>query len=279
MIVGYAMLAAVPAVLARDDINGETLRTDRYPRRRLANRMQVREPGHPSRLGTNMFAGHVGVGLALGRAERRLNVGFFIAAALLLDMLLWLFILAGWESVTIPADFGSTHQADFTFPYSHGLLAAAIWSIVAALLAWLMLARGMPRRSSIGLLIAAAVFSHWVLDALVHRPEMPLAGAASARVGLGLWDRMPIALAIEIALVVLGLALFLRGSRVPRGRSVALCILTLAILAFTLIGMTIAPAPPSAKAMAASSLITLLVLGALYLWLGRAPRTEPGALR
>lgn len=63
-----------------------------------------------------MFAGHIGTGLAIGRAERGLNVGVFIAAALLLDFLLWLFVLFGWESATIPGDFLSTHQPEFVFP-------------------------------------------------------------------------------------------------------------------------------------------------------------------
>ena len=64
-----------------------------------------------------MFAGHVGVALAIGRIERRVNVGLFVTAALLLDFLLWLFILVGWESVNIPDDFGTTHQPHFVFPY------------------------------------------------------------------------------------------------------------------------------------------------------------------
>ncbi len=66
-----------------------------------------------------MFAGHLGTALAFGRAERGVNVGVFVVAALLLDFLLWLFVLLGWESVTIPADFASKHQAEFVFPYSH----------------------------------------------------------------------------------------------------------------------------------------------------------------
>ena len=78
-----------------------------------------------------MFAGHVGVGLAIARVERQINPGVFITAALLLDLVLWLLVLLGWESVSIPADFSNTHQPDFVFPYSHGLLATVIWAVAA----------------------------------------------------------------------------------------------------------------------------------------------------
>src|SRR4030095_15664797 len=124
--------------------------------------------------GVPMFAGHIGVGLALGRVERRVNVGVFIAAALLLDAVLWLFVLLGWEAVTLPADFATTHQAAFVFPYSHGLLASMAWSALAATAAFVGYGRLGPARMRVAALVAAAVFSHWLLDAWVHRPEMPL---------------------------------------------------------------------------------------------------------
>jgi len=219
-----------------------------------------------------MFAGHIGAGLAIARFERRANVGAFITAALLLDLVLWPFIVLGWESVSIPADFTSTHQPAFVFPYSHGLAASLAWSAVAAVAACAGYARLQGARWRVAALIAAAVFSHWLLDALVHRPELPLVGAASAKVGLGLWNRMPAALAIEATIVVVGLLLFMPGSRLSRGKALALASLTIAMLAFTIAGMTVAPAPPSALAMAGSSSVTLAVVCALAFWLGRVPR-------
>lgn len=220
-----------------------------------------------------MFAGHVGVGLALGCAARRVNVGAFVVAALLLDVALWLFILAGWESVSIPSDFAVRHQADFAFPYSHGLLAAAAWSIAGGAVAWVLLTPS-KWRSRVAALIAAAVFSHWLVDALVHRPELPLAGNASTKFGLGLWGAMPVAILAETALVALGLFLFLREGERSRGRAVAIAVVTVLILAFTVAGMTVAPPPPSALAMAASSLVTVVVVCALYVWLGRPGRSK-----
>ena len=74
-----------------------------------------------------MFAGHVGAALAIGRADPQVNVGVFVTAAFLLDLLLWLLVLLGWESVSIPADFASTRQPAFDFPYSHGLASTPWW--------------------------------------------------------------------------------------------------------------------------------------------------------
>lgn len=219
-----------------------------------------------------MFAGHVGAALAIGRAERRVNIGAFVAAALLLDLVLWLFVLLGWESVTITADFASTHQPEFVFPYSHGLLSSLLWSALAGAVAFAWSARLGMTPWRIAVLVAAAVFSHWLLDALVHLPELPLAGAGSPTVGLGLWQAMPVALLVEAGIVAVGLWLFLPGSTLSRGRSIGLAVLSLALLAFTILGMTIAPPPPSAQAMAGSSLVTLVAVCLLACWLGRAPR-------
>ena len=218
-----------------------------------------------------MFAGHVGAALAIGCAERRLNVGVFVAAALLLDAALWLFVLLGIESVEIPPDFARTHQPAFVFPYSHGLLAAVLWSAAAALAAAAAVPlRGMRGRAAA--LVAAAVFSHWLLDALVHRRELPLAGAGSPRLGLALWDDMPIALLVEAVVVVVGLVLFLPGSALTRGGKLALAAFGLGVLAFTVLGMTVAPPPPSVAAMAGSSLAAVVAVCVLAWWLGRHAR-------
>ena len=222
-----------------------------------------------------MFAGHVGAALALGRFERRLNVGWLVSAALLLDLMLWVLVLLGVEAVTIPASFAHDHQAAFVFPYSHGLLTGLCWACLAAALALAYRTRIPRLRRRAALLIGVAVFSHWLLDALVHRPELPLAGRDSRGLGLALWDQMPLALVIEAILLIAGVALFARGSALVRRRLVPLALLSLALLALTVAGMTVAPPPPSALAMAASSLGTLIVVCGLYGWLGRAP--EPTA--
>ena len=219
-----------------------------------------------------MLAGHVGAARAIGRAERRVNVGVFVFAALLLDVVLWLFVLLGRESVTIPTTFVSTHQPEFVFPYSHGLVAGIAWSALVGAAIFIWYPRLKKGKSRAAALVGTAVFSHWLLAALVHVPELPLVGASSMKVGLGLWQSMPVALAAEALILVVGLCLFLPGASLSRVKKFWLRVLSLLILAFTVVGMTVAPPPPSVMAMAASSLATIIVVCALSCWLGRLPK-------
>jgi membrane-bound metal-dependent hydrolase YbcI (DUF457 family) len=216
-----------------------------------------------------MFAGHVGVAMAIARADSRINLGVLVLASLFLDFVLWAFVLLGWESLTIPSNFNSTHQPHFVFPYSHGLVAGIGWSVLGGAATFLWYPRLGQARARAAAVVAAAVFSHWLLDALVHAPEMPLLGASSAKVGLGLWQVMPVALAVEAVIALAGLCWFLAaGSLSPAKRS-WLAAFAVLILAFTVLGMTMAPPPPSAVAMAASSLVTITVVCAVVFWLGR----------
>lgn len=216
-----------------------------------------------------MFAGHVGAAMAIGRAERRVNLGALVFAAVFLDFVLWLFVLLGWESVTIGTNFNTTHQPEFVFPYSHGLLASIGWSTLAGIATFLWYPRLNQAKVRAAALVAAAVFSHWLLDALVHAPELPVAGANSAKVGLGLWHAMPVALAVEALIALAGLSLFLSGASQSRAKKFWLAALSILILVFTVVGMTVAPPPPSVVAMAASSLVTIIVVCALAFWLAR----------
>ena len=208
------------------------------------------------------------MGLALKRAVPSLSAGVLVAAALGLDFLLGLFVLVGLETVQVPVDFAQRHYLTFTFPWSHGLLAALTWSAAAAVLT-LLLVRG-PARGWGALVVATAVASHFLCDALEHVPELPLLGPSSPRVGLGLWRWMPWALAVEVALAALGFVLYRRASpgRFPLGMAVLL----LAVAAVALPGQLLSSAPPPTSALAATWLLQAPALGLLAGWLdGRRP--------
>lgn len=218
-----------------------------------------------------MFAGHIGAALAIGRAERRVNIGVLVFAALLIDFALWLFVLLGWESVVIPADYAATHQPAFDFPYTHSLAAIFAWSAAAGTAVYLWYPRLAEKKLRAALIVSLAVFSHWVLDDLVHVTGLPLVGSGSPKVGLGLWRNMPVGLTVEGLILLSGLWIFLAGSALSRARKIWLTVLALVTLVFTVLGMTVAPPPPSATAMAASSVVTVLVVSGLAGWIGKRP--------
>ncbi|HEY1333413.1 MAG TPA: hypothetical protein VGF31_04085 [Myxococcaceae bacterium] len=213
-----------------------------------------------------MFVGHLGVGLALSSRSRRFRLGALLGAAMLLDVLLGVFVLAGMEEVIVPPDFATGHFLEFVFPYSHGLLNSLLWASLTAAVAgagWLLVGRGAAAARIAG----AAVFSHFLCDAVEHVRGLPLLGDGFPRVGLGLWRAMPWALALELLLLVGGVVLFLRSreglSRVRRGLLLAVLGLLALMQAVSQLGGAL---PPPASVLAVSWIVQTGVLVVLGLW-------------
>lgn len=130
------------------------------------------------------------------------------------------------------------------YPYTHSLLAAALWALGFAIL-YVALMR--YRRGA--LVVFALVVSHWLLDLVVHRPDLPLY-PGSAVVGLGLWNSVPWTLAVEFALLAAGAALYARCTQaLDRTGAWALWAL-LAFLAAIQLANVLGPPPPSVAAIA-----------------------------
>jgi hypothetical protein len=217
-----------------------------------------------------MFVGHLGVGLGAKRLAPEVSLGVLFLAAMLLDALLWVFVLLGWEAVHVPTNFADVHYLAFTFPYSHGLLASLVWSVAA-----FGLIRLSGRSLGAGWVVGATVFSHFVLDAIVHVAGLPLLGAGSYHAGLGLWRHTGLELAVECALGGLGWWLWTRGGR-PARAAVRLTLGAIVVMCALLTirgGLATAP-PPAAGAMAVVSLLMIGVLSALAFWLDHGDRAR-----
>lgn len=220
-----------------------------------------------------MFAGHLAAGLALKKAEPRANLGILFFAALFLDFLLGLFILGGIEQVHTPANFADIHYLMFTFPYSHGLLASLLWSLLAFLIVQQLWRTKDAQKWPVGLVIALAVFSHFLLDWLVHAPELPLLGEASPKLGLGLWNHLALALTLETGLVIVGLALYFQAVKPTRRvTQVGLVVLMLLVTSATVAGQAFSNTPPPPTGAALSWIIQPILLGGVAYWLDRQPR-------
>jgi membrane-bound metal-dependent hydrolase YbcI (DUF457 family) len=148
-------------------------------------------------------------------------------------------------------------------PYTHSLLAALGWSIAGAFMYSIWRKRTASRQA---LIIGAAVFSHWVLDFLVHRPDLPLIGNRM-KVGLGLWNSPALAFGLEAAFLFTGLFWCLHATRSSRrGGSGAFLLFSLTLLGIQ--GMTFFGAPPtSARGAAVTALVAYFVLASIAAWL------------
>ncbi len=220
-----------------------------------------------------MFAGHLGMGLLLKPAERRLSLGALFFSALLLDLLLWIFVMLGIESVVVPPGYSTRHYLTFVFPYSHGFAAAIGWSAAAALV--VRLAAGpSAARGRAALIVAFAVMSHFGLDAVVHVPDLPLLGNASPLIGLGLYEHMRLALGLELGIAAAGAWSYLKtAGPEPIRRAVLVAAVALAC-AVTVAGGTVAPPPPTARAAALPGIGAILLVTAIGWWVDRGPDAD-----
>lgn len=210
-----------------------------------------------------MFIGHFAVALAAKRVAPRPSLGTLVMAALWADGVWPVFLLLGWEEVAIVPGITRVVPLNFvSYPYTHSLLAMALWGALfgGAYYAWRRDARGAAW-------LGALVVSHWGLDAIAHRPDMPL-WPGGPRVGLGLWYSLPATLAVEFALFAVGVALFLSASR-ARDRMGSVLFWALVV---TLVGVYLSavfgPPAPSVRVLAMSGLLGWLFVGWAY-WVDR----------
>jgi hypothetical protein len=216
-----------------------------------------------------MFIGHHAAGLAAKRVAPGVSLGTLFAAAMWLDLLWPLLLLAGLERVRIDPGNTAFTPLDFhDYPISHSLLTVLGWSLAAAVV--YRLARGSWRG---GAVVGAAVLSHWVLDFVTHRPDLPL-WPGGPKVGLGLWSSVPATIAVEVVLFVAALVLYVR-STVARDRIGSIALWALVVfVALIYVANLVSPPPPSAEAIAYAGLAAwLFVPWGWWIDRHRQPRT------
>jgi hypothetical protein len=189
-----------------------------------------------------MFVGHHAIAFAAKPLAPRVSLGTLFAATILLDLIWPILLLLGIEDVRVAPGITAFTPLDFyNYPVTHSLLAVLGWSVAAAIVHWLF--RRSARDAAI---IGAAVLSHWVLDFIVHRPDLPL-WPGGPKVGLGLWYSIPGTIGVEGAMFVAGLALYLRATRArDRVGSIALWSLVVFLAVVYVVNLT-SPPPPDAR--------------------------------
>lgn len=196
-----------------------------------------------------MFIGHYAVGFAAKRLAPQTSLGVLMAAVSLLDLIWPVFILLKWEEVAIePGNTRFTPLNFISYPISHGLVAVVGWATLFAAIYFLIAKywRGT-------LIVWLCVISHWVLDVVTHRADMPLF-AGGPRYGLALWNYPRATVVVEGILYLAGVWLYLRTTtgkdRIGEWGLLAFVVTLAAFYVASVLG----PAPPSLKVMAFAAL-------------------------
>jgi hypothetical protein len=211
-----------------------------------------------------MFVGHYGPAFAAKAAKDTIPLWVAFIAVQLVDIVWAILILLGVEKARIVPGFTPTNPFDLYYmPYTHSLVGALLWSSAGALVYRLWRKR---ESWSTAAVVGAMVFSHWVLDLLMHRPDLPLYGE-SFKLGLGLWNYRAFAFLLELAMLFGGICLYLNTtapvSRTGRYAMVAFGIAMMAVQAVTFFG----PPPASADELAITALVFYFAFAGVAYWL------------
>ena len=217
-----------------------------------------------------MFLGHFGVALAAKEVAPKASLGTLVFAAQFADMLWPLLLLAGVEQVRIVPGLMAASPFDFTsYPVSHSLVAQLGWGAILGVIYFLI-----KRDGRTALIVGSLVPTHWVLDFIAHRPDMPIY-PGGAKYGLGMWNSLPVTIVVEYAAFAAGIAIYLSITRAKdRTANLALWSL-LGLLGVLYVGSEFGPPPPNVKILAESALaIWLTVPWAAWADRHRPPRME-----
>lgn len=207
-----------------------------------------------------MFVGHYGPSYAIKAMRPQIPLWLLFIAVQLIDVAWSVLVLAGVEKVRIAPGITASNPFDLYYmPYTHSLVAAIVWAMVAT-----SACRSRPkfRVGSAAVWVGVAVFSHWVLDLIVHRPDLPLFDD-TMKMGFGLWNLPAIAFALEAVLLFGGMALYLKRTTpvnsVGRFGPTVFGLAMLGIQAYIFFG----PPPVSPSAAAITALVSYVVFAAV----------------
>lgn len=216
-----------------------------------------------------MFIGHWAPALAVAARRKRPGLGTLLIAAQLVDWAFFLFVLLGVEKMRLNSAISAVSPLDlYSMPYTHSLVGALAWSAGFAVLVWLML-----RDGTAGLLAGAVVLSHWLLDLLVHVPDLTIAGGSS-KLGFGLWNYPAIEMPLELAITFGALWLYVRARQPLLGRALVLGALMLALQLFNWFG------PVAPEVTPGTSFLAFVAYGLVTLagwWMGKSAGRDPKA--
>ncbi len=196
-----------------------------------------------------MFIGHFGVGLGAKKAAPALSLGTLFVAAQFLDLLWPNLLLLNLEHITLHPELEGNKAIAFTdFPISHSLLMAMVWSLLFGGLYWVF-----KKNLKSAYILAICVLSHWILDLVVHFPDLPLYPGSSLLLGFGLWNSTIGTLLVEGAIFITGLTIYLKTTEAKNKTGKIVFWILIALLVLTHVWSMFPSGPLSATAIAWSA--------------------------
>lgn len=216
-----------------------------------------------------MFAGHLAIALTAKRIEPRVSLGTLVLAALLPDLLAFLLLIFGIEHFAEVPGVTSNRIVGRSIAYSHSLLAVAIYAALFAVVyfLWRRYRRG-------ALLLACVVLTHWFLDVVSHRPDMPLAPGVSPVFGLGLWNSLPATLLVEGGFWLLSIILYVRSSQAKSRAAHFVFWIGVALLTLIWYGNISAGMDPNPLKAGVGGLVIFSLVVAWAYWINRLHATR-----
>ncbi len=198
-----------------------------------------------------MFIGHFGLAFAAKRAAPRTSLGTTFVAAQLADLFWPILLLAGAEQVRIsPASHNPLLTLDFvSYPWSHSLVTQLVAGAAFGALYF-----ALTRYGTGAIVVGLLVPSHWLLDLVVHVPDLPLYPGGAARFGLGLWRNPVSTVIVELIVYSAGVLVYARTTR-AMDRIGRFGLWALVVVLLALYAASFGPPPPSVKALAWTALI------------------------
>lgn len=191
-----------------------------------------------------MFVGHYSVAFAAKTEKNKIPLWILFIAVQFLDYIWATLVLLGIEKLRVIRGFTAGSMLDSYFhPYSHSLVAAILWSFAVAI-AYKQICRwlGFVYTKLASLIIGAAVFSHWILDLVAHPRDLAIYDNRW-KVGFGLWNYRDPEFALEIALLAVGIILYVARNVMPATRKAAVIAFGI-VLVIVQVGDTYVPRNP-----------------------------------
>ena len=156
-----------------------------------------------------MFIGHFGAGFAGKKFDKSPSLGTYFMAAQFVDLLWPLFLLLGIERVKIESGNTAVTPLDFVYyPFSHSLIGVIFWALLFGLVYFLF-----KKNIKVAFVLGLIVISHWFLDLIVHRPDLPIIFGVDLKVGFGLWNSLIGTVIVEGLIFIGGLFIYLKSTK------------------------------------------------------------------